>query len=775
MTSCQTTTAVLVLLLIQGLFGSLPLSARAGDGPREVTLQLAELVSIDEIDKEDQINLKENQINLVTAANTFQFSLPIAGRAEISKLVLHLDILHSSALLKERSQIRIQINGVVVSQIGMDPLAPHIVADIPVPLGFLRKGYNKVEFLVAQHYTDDCEDPTAPELWTQVNTIKSYFYFLYDYKPLHFTLANLDEVFDKRLVEYGLTILRTKPAAEFTDTDLAWGGLAVEGASLRLDYRPLTLHLATATPTTVAPARPDDPLARLDQSALGTDAILIGTKEELAPLFAAPPAGGLAAAITGPYVGVFPAADPRFQIVVLSGTTDDEVSRAVAAFSFNRFAFPADNAMVVRELTIPDAYPDKLPRLLQPGVTYSFKDLGYQTTSKISHKRIELPFTVPSDLTAREKANVSVHLDFSYGAALREDSVLNIYLNGIFEQAIHLDNKAGARIADYEFFLPMTSLQPGLNTLRFEPVLTPLVTGRCTAIQSGNAVFSLFDTSTVELPLADHYTKLPEFKRFSRTGFPYLRTASGAEMGVVVRGRSSGAILAAWQLLAKLTQIADMPLYQAQISFRTIDDRHLLIVGDRQSLYEDDLRGAPVQLGKEFEFAYPIQKQSVKEPPTLMERLRSLVDPLLPEQEGAMKQLYANIKFRSRLGRDSLLVGYESAANPGRLVTLLTHEDPNLLPNCTLRLTKADFWDVLDNNLAVWNEDDYSLITHQTQAEFFVGHTSLPNTLAYYFSIHKSKLLLAAGVLLLVVAWTGHRLLNAYQRRRHADATEIET
>lgn len=773
MRSYPITAAFLVLLLIQGLFGSLPGPARAENGPREVTLQLAELVSIDEIDKEDQINLKENQINLVTASNTFQFSLPIAGRAEISKLVLHLDILHSSALLKERSQIRIQINGVVVSQIGMDPLAPHIVADIPVPLGFLRKGYNKVEFLVAQHYTDDCEDPTAPELWTQVNTIKSYFYFLYDYKPLRFTLANLDELFDKRLVEYGLTIMRTKPAAEYTDTDLAWGGLAVEGASLRLDYRPLTLHLATATP--VAPARADDPLARLDQSGLGTDAILIGTKDELAPFLAEPPATGLAAAITGPYVGVFPAADPRFQIVVLSGTTDAEVSRAVEAFSFNRFAFPADNAMVVQELTIPTVEPDKLPRLLQPGVTYSFKDLGYQSTSKISHKRIELPFTVPSDLTAREKANVSVHLDFSYGAALREDSVLNIYLNGLFEQAIHLDNKAGGRIVDYEFFLPMTSLQPGLNTLRFEPVLTPLVTGRCTTIQSGNAVFSLFETSTVELPLADHYTKLPDFKRFSRTGFPYLQTASGADLGVVVRGRNAGAILAAWQLLAKLTQIADMPLHQAKISFRTIDDRHLLIVGDRQSLYEDDLRYAPVQLGKDFEFAYPIAKESVKEPPTLVERLRSLIDPLLPEQEGAMKQLYANIKFRSRLGKDGLLVGYESAANPGRLVTLLTHEDPDLLPICTLRLTRADFWDVLDNNLAVWNEDDYSLITHQTQAEFFVGHTSLPNTLAYYFSIHKIKLLLAAGVLLLVVAWTSHRLLNAYQRRRHANATELET
>jgi hypothetical protein len=775
---CKTSLFMVSILLLLHAVPLLAFDGRADGRHREVIVQLADLVRLDEIDKEDQINLKENQINLVNATNGFQFALPIPKRLAIEKLILHLDFMHSNLLLRNRSQLLVVANGIIVSQVRLDPQSPHVVADIPVPVEFMREGYNKVELKVSQHYTEECEDPTATELWTQVNTIKSYFNFLYDYRPARFTLAYLDDLFDKKLIDYELTIMRTKPAADYTDTDLQWGALATEGVSLRLDYKPVTLHMAAAKrKQAVEPgdAKTNDPLPWLDQSELHTDLILLGTRDELAPYCDAHSKNDLTKTIQGPYLGIFPAADPRYQIIVLSGTSEEEVTLAAQAFTLNRFAFPDYAAMVVREVNFPKVQQNKMPQILQPGVCYPFSELGFKSISRISHKRIDVKFTVPPDLLAKEKATAKFLLDMSYGAGFREDSALNIFLNGLFEKAISLNDKAGARFEDYEFHIPVASFLPGLNTLSFEPVLPPLVSGKCTVEQNNNTIITIFDSSSIELPLMDHYVKLPDFKLFNRTGFPYTYAANGADIGIVVRGQNRGSILSAWQILAKLSQIASMPLHKVKISFRHIDDRHLFIVGDRKALYEDDLRNAPVQLGTVFEFDYPIDKQSRQEEMSLWDKTMTFLKPLSPNQKGSLDDVYANMKFHSYLGKDSLLVGYQSADQPGRLVMLLTNENPDQLYKDTRRLVEPDFWDNMKANLTVWNEDDYSLRTQKTEAEFFVGDTSLRNSLAYYYSLHKIQFLLIMGILLALFAWLAHRWMNRYKQKRNDDAEEIES
>jgi hypothetical protein len=776
---CTICSMILVSFLLLFQAGTLlALEARPAGRQREIIVQLADLVTLDEIDKEDQINLKENQINLVNSTNGFQFPLPIPKRIAIEKLILHLDFMHSALLLQNRSQLVVVVNGIIVSQVRLDPQNPHVVADIPVPAEFMREGYNKVELKVSQHYTEECEDPTATELWTQVNTIKSYFYFLYNYRPSRFTLAYLDDLFDKKLIDYELTVMRTKPAADFTDTDLQWGALATEGVSLRLDYKPVTLHMAAAKRKhAVHPedAKTNGPLPWLDQSELQSDVILLGTRDELAPYCDEHSEQDLTKAIQGPYLGIFPAADPRYQIIVISGINEDDVTMAAQAFTLNRSVFPDHTAMVIRELKFPVIQQNKMPQILQPGVCYTFAELGFKSVTRISHKRIDVKFTVPPDLLAREKATAKFLLDLSYGAGFREDSALNIYLNGLFEKAIYLDNKFGARFEDYEFHIPVASFLPGLNTLSFEPVLPPLVSGKCTVEQNNNTIITIFDSSSIELPLVDHYVRLPDFKLFNRTGFPYTYAANGADMGVVVRGQDRGSILSAWQILAKLTQIASMPLHKAKISFRHIEDRHLFIVGDRKALYEDDLRNAPVQLGKVFEFDYPIDKQSREEEMSIWDKTKFFINPLSPDQKGSLDDVYVNMKFNSYLGKDSLLLGYQSADQPEKLVMLLTNEDPDHLYQATRRLVEPDFWDNMEANLAIWNEDDYSLRTQETEAEFFVGDTSLRNSLGYYYSLHRIQFLLLMGILLVLFAWLAHRWMKRYQQRRNSDAEESDS
>ncbi|MEJ2688520.1 MAG: cellulose biosynthesis cyclic di-GMP-binding regulatory protein BcsB [Deltaproteobacteria bacterium] len=774
-----TTALTVVLCLLLFNISAKAAATREKGTAREYILKLSDIVKLDAIDKEEQINLKADQINLITASAGFQFSLPIPKRINIQQAVLHLDFTHSNALLKNRSQLRVEVNGIVVSQIALDPQGSHVIADIPVPGEFMRPGYNKVKLKVAQHYTEKCEDPTASELWTQVNTIKSYFHFVYHYSAANFTLANLDDLFDKKLFDYRLTVMRPDVAAQYNDNDLLWGALASQGVSLRLEYKPVTLDLGIAklkdAPEMKHPELSDDPLFGLDQSELRHDAILIGTVGELRSFFHPHKREAIANAISGPYLALFQAADPRFSILIISGRNEEEVTRAATAFTLNRFPFPDDRSMVVKEIAVPPIAANIMPQILQPGIRYAFKDLGFQSVTDVSYQRSEVQFKVPPDLLPREKTNVIFKLDMAYGAGFRKDSVLNIYLNGLFEKAIALDNKMGARFNDSGFYMPVTDLQPGLNTLHFMPVIPPLAGDECMPPPTDNAVVTIFDSSSIELPLLDHYVKLPDFRLFNRTGFPYLKEAAGAGMGILVRGKKDGSILAAWQILGKLTQIAATPLYDVQISFDRITDRNFIIVGDRSSLHPEDLGNAPVQLGDSLRFDYPINKGSNNVASGLIGKLKSLADPILPDRVGTLQPVYATLAFKSSLGKDSLLVGYESATAPGKLTMLLTNEDSKQLQAGARRLIDPDFWNVLQGNLAAWNTDDYSLQTNRTPAEFFVGQTSASNSLAYFYSIHRTLFLAAVGFLILACAWFAYFFTKRYHRGNDSDVSELES
>ena len=68
---------------------------------------------------------------------------------------------------------------------------------------------------------------------------------------------------------------------------------------------------------------------------------------------------------------------------------------------------------------------------------------------------------LPADLYAKESAEVEFNLHFAYGAGMRGDSVLNLYVNDIFERAVHLSEVNGLAFRDYRIKVPLRSFQPG--------------------------------------------------------------------------------------------------------------------------------------------------------------------------------------------------------------------------------------------------------------------------------------------------------------------------
>ncbi|MCK5665703.1 MAG: cellulose biosynthesis cyclic di-GMP-binding regulatory protein BcsB, partial [Thiotrichaceae bacterium] len=319
-----------------------------------------------------------------------------------------------------------------------------------------------------------------------------------------------------------------------------------------------------------------EPLRFLQQSDLSSDAILIGTVNELST-FLAPE---LKNKISDAYLGIYPGQKKHTQIIIISGTTADEVTRAATAFAYIRNSFPDAHDMLIKELNIP-LYPAQIkPNIIIPGETYQFKELGF-STHEIHHKSkdIALTFNMPSDLYHEPKSNVILKLDLNYGAAFRPDSVLNIKVNGLFERAVILDNKYGDSYQDYSINIPSNIFTPGFNKISFEAVVPPLVSGDCTLMQNKNALLTLFASSSIHFPELDHYTQLPDLSLLQRTGFPYLNKVDGSQLGIVLRDQNKASLLAAWKLIAKLSQINHEPLPKAKLSFKSINDRHLFIIG----------------------------------------------------------------------------------------------------------------------------------------------------------------------------------------------------
>src|SRR3990172_12443437 len=138
-------------------------------------------------------------IKLRFIQDEFTVFVPISERLKVNSALLHLQLTNSISLLKERSQVAVRLNGRVMAQITLNPQAPESRVDIRLPGELLKPGYNRLTFTVAQHYTYKCEDPTPPELWTDIDTVASTLTLNADLLPLAPRLSDMNTLFDAKL------------------------------------------------------------------------------------------------------------------------------------------------------------------------------------------------------------------------------------------------------------------------------------------------------------------------------------------------------------------------------------------------------------------------------------------------------------------------------------------------------------------------------------------------------------------------------------------------
>lgn len=402
----------------------------------------------------------------------------IAPQLQVSEVALHLEFINSISLIETRSQLRVVNNGTVVAQFQLDPSQPNVIANVLIPADMVKSGYNQLVFEVAQHYTEQCEDYSAPELWTQINTEKSTLTVNGTIDLSSPKLSEIDDLISPFMG--GARDFRIVSAAsDLGDETLNRGGLIAQALALRLDYVTPNLSFETANLQTRSEDLAGLNFPGLDLSTIGTDnLVFFGTVDEVRPYIS----DEMASSITSAFVGTFALDGNHEQFaIVVSGTNAEEVERAALAFSLKSFPFIDDATMLIGEVDIPFAAAQAQSTLLEPDSLYRFDRLDFKTVtlSSVGEQNAYLEFDLPADFYVKEVANVGLSLDFSYGAGFRGDSVLNVYLNGEFQRAVSLNAEGGASFRDYRLQLPARTFIPGRNTILFRPAFFSPFGGPC--------------------------------------------------------------------------------------------------------------------------------------------------------------------------------------------------------------------------------------------------------------------------------------------------------
>ena len=616
---------------------------------------------------------EQGSIRLNGAKATEAVSFAVAPQADIQSARLILR--HASGRAQEgtKSQLRLDLNGRFIAQVDGVTERAAAVNEVVLDPALVLSGFNTLRIDAVQRYTYGCQDPDAAELWTDVDTSRSYVEVIYARHDFVGSLADLNA-----LITAGVGGVETLGIlvgdGEMNADNLRWGTMASQAVANRLAYR---LPEISRFETTA-----------LADTAQGADLVAIGTPEQMAGIAPAQLAD-LKGDESWLSISPSPADRSRF-LIIAAGRTPAAIEGAVRALAMGDFPMSDTNAMVLAPSEIPTGaiLPKKQP--LRTDAKYTFRDLGVGNASVLGQQRGEfgLDFELPADVRFGAGSEVLLSLDFAYGAGLDDKSVVNIIVNDEFQRAVRLTNPDGEVTPGYQMPLSTGALRPGRNHVAFEVELSTEAEGECTSRSMRHLAFILKDTSTMTLPSAEQFVELPNLALLSESGFPYSGSQS-AKFTILATDTDSDTATAVWTLGAKLGQIHGAVFTDTDFGFGLqLPDAHTLVVGARTGL----VGFLPSEL--------------------------SMSSQLTGGSADGFTRAFKSVD----LGDNGLLIEGQSPEYPGRLVTLVTAESGPQLVASARSLVQPSHWSQLNGGAAIWRSNAATIVTQEPGATFEIGN-----------------------------------------------------
>lgn len=652
-------------------------------------------------------------IDLRCTQGQYDISVPIPARWSVTRAVLTLDYVNSASMIGDRSHLIVQMNERPLAQIRLDRAATAGRKQIEVPPALLPPGYNALNIQAVQHYAATCEQVCAPNLWTTVNLYESSLEITYDLRPVPLRLSSLAEfLFDPRIMPQGDVHVITD---NLTSDSATLAAIVASGIARKYDYRKVLFSVS-----------------REFQAA--TDNILIAPKAYAESFLSQ---RGVTITVNGPFLKILPlpllagGSDPGRALIVVSGASRDEIKLAAETLAHMSLPFPGSDEMTVREFKLPDISQYSGRRILTPDKEYSLKTMnfGTQTFVGFNPNARHISFRLPADFLVKPNQYAVLKLNFTYGAGMRDDSVLTIMVNDRSVRVIHLKNGDGENIEGYRIDLPTYLFKPGHNTIRFAPTLNP-VAQECDILRPDGFFLTIFENSTFTFPAMPHFVEMPKLELFMLDGFPVTRWPDGYDSLFFLTKKDFDTLAAALNIVGLISQKNGYPLFGATVAFERPErwKGEMIVLGDAASLPQDLVERSPLRLAATKLVPYPVIRDWEKEASFAYSGQSSSPGP-----------------------NQGIVMEFQSPVETGRSVLLLTGAGPAEVAALSRALLEPMVQDQLRGDLALINLKDPAAAVHAVSAgpSYYTGAVGTLFKLEYYLYKYRflNYLLLAIAVI----------------------------
>ncbi len=705
-----------------------------------------------------QDNEQQKFLELRQTESAERLRIPMPYRVNPQYVHIHVEFTSSVALLGERSQIRLRWNDGVIGQIPLTTDFPDNNINANIPAKWLNSGDNYLSIEVSQHYRADCEDPGSPELWTNIDMAHSYISVTGTLKPVPDKLTELDHWLSR--LNWGeqhitLAALGTSDAHRHAGTTLAQELGSKTREPLLIDAVPL-LHSLAALPK-------------------NQDVVLFGTYAE-ARRFAAlhHPASKQIGRIA-----LLPRDDaPGYFLLLITARDEASLEKVASVLTWSSLPLQATAVMDIRSIEPAKPSPYAAHKATMAGKTYTFADLGYKTrTLKGLHDHVRVQMWLPPDLFSRNHSEVGLSLHFSYGAALRPDSVMNIYHNQVFLQSMSLGDPRGLQVTDYRINIPMYAFRPGLNEFVFESRMHANTGSNCTTGSTDNLLMTLYDDSTLSIPDAPHFVAMPDLYYTLNTGFPYL--GSQGDQVILVPTINADTLAAAWTLAARIGQLKGDAVYDLTVSDQADGHANIIRLSSLGDIEPALWQHAPVDLGEAGVINHPM----LRNPATLGKKTISRLEALYqlfwwndrnPHSGSGYYQ--TRIAHSAQILKNSgIMMQMENPKHPNGTMTLLLADDISQLRAAINDL--VTLWPRLNDahgDVLFWGHGtttdalDYNVL-ELGSTQYHIGDISLLQRLKYFAIQYPVFLLSFLLALLLIVSLLTRWVLVRYRQQTNPD------
>ena len=676
-------------------------------------------------------------MDLKCVSAEYSIKIPIPARWNVTKAVIMFDYVNSTGLLAGKSSMTLKMNRNPISQINLNPLAPEGSVKLVIAGANFKTGYNDLNFSVSQHYTMDCEQPCAADLWTTLKLDQAVMEIEYSLKPVPVKLSSInDYLFDPKISPGGSVNL----VLENRNADLVTvATIVASGIAKRFDYKKVSF-------TTSSDIKP------------GFDNIIIGNKgfiESFLKTKMLP-----APKITGPFLKVMhlppagihnsaPTLDANHALIVVSGDTIDQLKLAAATLSIISYSFPNSDELIATELKL-SGTPKIGGRLtVSDDKKYTFKNLYFETITLRGFKSStkDIMFRLPADVLIKPNLYVDLTLNYAYGAALGPGSVINILLNGLHVKAIHLDNTKGDLIEGYKLRIPSYLFKPGENNVRFEAAMIPLNNKACENMQLENLFLTIFENSTIHFPKLPTFAELPSLEMLMLDGFPVTRLPDGKGLLLYLTRKDTNTINAALNIAGMISQKSGYPLFETTATYTDPKkfNGELIIVGDLPSIPEKYWANAPLKLSGASTVLYRFS-HSLDDETSVAES--SQISTLKPGKAALME--------------------FMSPFSEGRTVVMVTAANPHELEIMSDILTESSVQSRCTGDIALVDLEspEYTVDSLSVGKKYISGRSGNISVIKRYLYYYPYLYYLAIVLLFIAMTFLIFHLLKKHRKRR---------